>query len=39
VNELEVRGKQARIKAWTLAEAALAGSLRKQSTRDPIRAG
>ncbi|MDQ3993858.1 MAG: adenylate/guanylate cyclase domain-containing protein, partial [Actinomycetota bacterium] len=39
VNELEVRGKQARIKAWTLAEAALAGSLRKQSTRDPIRTG
>ena len=39
VNELEVRGKQARIKAWTLAEAALAGSLRKQSTGDPIRAG
>jgi adenylate cyclase len=39
VNELEVRGKHARIKAWTLAEAALAGSLRKQSARDPIRAG
>jgi adenylate cyclase len=38
VNELDIRGKQARIKAWTLAEAALPRPMREQSARDPVRA-
>ncbi len=37
-NELEVRGKQARIKTWTLAEPALRRPLQEESAPDPIRA-
>jgi adenylate cyclase len=37
-DELEVRGKQAKVKAWTIAEAALPRPLREERAHDPIRA-
>jgi adenylate cyclase len=38
VNELEVPGKQARIKAWTLAATARPGLPQDESAQDPLRA-
>jgi adenylate cyclase len=37
-DELEVRGKQAKVKAWTFADAALPPPLREERAHDPIRA-